>query len=176
MEIARDDRVCASLRWDWKSGIRPEVCFVFVFIYHSLIFIHTAVCFTISTILFPNHNICPSSDLFCTRSASPTLPNLHHLTLNPHPPIAYRPVINLTNPPTPTQSPSRTIRPTSKFNGLSASPPLAISCATASSVLTSPYAGVHEVLSRSRQISPVLKEMLGWIVGVRKVRVGGAEG
>jgi hypothetical protein len=38
------------------------------------------------------------------------------------------------------------------------------------------YAGVHDVLSRSRQISPVLKSMLGWQMGVTKRIEGGALG
>jgi hypothetical protein len=39
-----------------------------------------------------------------------------------------------------------------------------------------PYAGVHDVLSRSRQISPVVNETLGWQQGVLKVIVGGLLG
>jgi hypothetical protein len=38
------------------------------------------------------------------------------------------------------------------------------------------YAGVQEVLSRSRQISPVLKSTLGWQMGVMKRMVGGVRG
>jgi hypothetical protein len=39
-----------------------------------------------------------------------------------------------------------------------------------------PYAGVHDVLRRSRQISPVVKLTLGWQQGVLKVIVGGLLG
>lgn len=38
------------------------------------------------------------------------------------------------------------------------------------------YAGDHDVLSRSRQISPVLKSTFGWQMGVAKVILGGASG
>jgi len=38
------------------------------------------------------------------------------------------------------------------------------------------YAGVHDVLSRSRQISPVLKSTFGWQMGVVKRIVGGVRG
>jgi hypothetical protein len=64
----------------------------------------------------------------------------------------------------------------SRFNGLSASPPALRSCCTASSELTMPYAGVQDVLSRSRQISPVVKATLGWQQGVLKVICGGVLG
>jgi len=64
----------------------------------------------------------------------------------------------------------------SRFNGLSASPPALKSCCTASSELTSPYAGVHEVFSRSRQISPVAKATFGWQQGVLKAICGGVLG
>ena len=43
-------------------------------------------------------------------------------------------------------------------------------------VLEMVYAGVHAVLSRSRQISPVLKSTLGWQMGVTKRMVGGERG
>lgn len=39
-----------------------------------------------------------------------------------------------------------------------------------------PYAGVQDVLSRSRQISPVVKATLGWQQGVLKVICGGVLG
>jgi len=39
-----------------------------------------------------------------------------------------------------------------------------------------PYAGVHDVFSRSRQISPVVNETLGWQQGVLKVIAGGLLG
>lgn len=38
------------------------------------------------------------------------------------------------------------------------------------------YAGDQEVLSRSRQISPVLKSTLGWQMGVIKRMEGGTRG
>lgn len=38
------------------------------------------------------------------------------------------------------------------------------------------YAGDHEVLRRSRQISPVLKSTLGWHIGVMKRIDGGERG
>lgn len=38
------------------------------------------------------------------------------------------------------------------------------------------YAGDQEVLSKSKQISPVLKCTFGWQMGVRKRTVGGARG
>lgn len=111
---------------------------------------------------------------------------VHHLPIpNHHPPsppkltqdpTAYILVYSLTSPSAPTKSPSRTSFAMSKFSGLSASPPALSSCCTASSELTSPYAGVHDVFSRSRQISPVLKETFGWQQGVRKVMVGGLLG
>ena len=90
--------------------------------------------------------------------------------------MAYIRVYNLTNPSAPTRSPSRTSFAMSRFNGLSASPPALSSCCTASSELTIPYAGVHDVLSRSRQISPVEKATLGWQQGVLKVIRGGGLG
>ena len=90
--------------------------------------------------------------------------------------LANTPVKNLTNPSAPTKSPSLTNFATSKFNGLSASPPFAMSCWIASSVLTTPYVGVQLSFSRSRQISPVVKETFGWTQGVWKRMVGGAEG
>ena len=83
---------------------------------------------------------------------------------------------NLTNPSAPTKSPSLTSFAMSRFNGLSASPPALKSCCTASSELTSPYAGVHEVFSRSRQISPVAKATFGWQQGVLKAICGGVLG
>jgi hypothetical protein len=91
-------------------------------------------------------------------------------------PIAYILVYNLTNPSAPTKSPSLINFAISRFNGLSASPPALRSCCTASSELTSPYAGVQEVFSRSRQISPVVKETFGWQQGVWKVILGGLLG
>ena len=104
-----------------------------------------------------------------------SLPKLH--ARNPHhDPIAYILVYNLTSPSAPTKSPSRTSFAISRFNGLSASPPALRSCCTASSELTIPYAGVQEVLSKSRQISPVEKETLGWQQGVLKVIWGGVLG
>lgn len=60
------------------------------------------------------------------------------------------------------------------FKGLSGSPPALNSCCTASSVLTIPYAGVHDVFNKSRQISPVLKLTFGWQIGVWK-RISGGE-
>jgi len=38
------------------------------------------------------------------------------------------------------------------------------------------YAGLQDDFKRSRQISPVLKWMFGWQIGVEKVIVGGARG
>jgi hypothetical protein len=38
------------------------------------------------------------------------------------------------------------------------------------------YAGVHEDLRMSRQISPVLKSTFGWQIGVTKRTVGGERG
>jgi hypothetical protein len=38
------------------------------------------------------------------------------------------------------------------------------------------YAGDQDVLSRSRQISPVLKSTFGWQMGVMKRIVGGESG
>jgi hypothetical protein len=38
------------------------------------------------------------------------------------------------------------------------------------------YAGDHEVLRRSKQISPVLKCTFGWQMGVEKRIVGGESG
>jgi hypothetical protein len=110
----------------------------------------------------------------------PETPRSQNLTQYPNhddeAPIAYILVYNLTSPSAPTKSPSRTSFAISRFNGLSASPPALRSCCTASSELTIPYAGVQEVLSKSRQISPVEKETLGWQQGVLKVIWGGVLG
>lgn len=99
---------------------------------------------------------------------------IHLLPL--HSSIAYILVYSLTSASAPTRSPSLINFAMSKFSGLSASPPALSSCCTASNELTMPYAGVHDVLSRSRQISPVVKLTLGWQQRVLKVIVGGLFG
>lgn len=111
-----------------------------------------------------SHTQFPIPNSKCPLSPPPLAPQL---------PPAYNLVHNRTNPSAPTKSPSLTNLAKSKFNGLSASPPAASNCCTASSELTRPYAGVHEVFRRSRQISPVLKEMFGCAMGVLKVIEGG---
>ena len=63
----------------------------------------------------------------------------------------------------------------STFSGLSGSA-LVNSWCTLVMVVAMVYAGVQLVLSRSRQISPVLKSTLGWQMGVRKRMVGGELG
>lgn len=115
------------------------------------------------------HRKAPSQN---SRFQMTPIPTPHH----DEDPIAYILVYSLTNPSAPTKSPSRTSFAMSRFNGLSASPPALRSCCTASSELTMPYAGVHDVLSRSRQISPVVKATLGWQQGVLKVICGGVLG
>jgi hypothetical protein len=63
----------------------------------------------------------------------------------------------------------------STFSGLSGSA-LVNSWCTLVIVVAMVYAGVQLVLSRSRQISPVLKSTLGWQMGVMKRMVGGELG
>ena len=63
----------------------------------------------------------------------------------------------------------------STFSGLSGSA-LVNSWCTLVMVVAMVYAGVQLVLSRSRQISPVLKSTLGWQIGVMKRMVGGELG
>ena len=63
----------------------------------------------------------------------------------------------------------------STFSGLSGSA-LVNSWCTLVMVVAMVYAGVQLVLSRSRQISPVLKSTLGWQMGVMKRMVGGELG
>ena len=63
----------------------------------------------------------------------------------------------------------------STFSGLSGSA-LVNSWCTLVMIVAMVYAGVQLVLSRSRQISPVLKSTLGWQMGVMKRMVGGELG
>jgi hypothetical protein len=64
---------------------------------------------------------------------------------------------------------------TSTLSGLSGSALVSNWCILVI-VLEMVYAGVQAVLSRSRQISPVLKSTLGWQMGVTKRMVGGERG
>ncbi|EEP75463.1 conserved hypothetical protein [Uncinocarpus reesii 1704] len=74
------------------------------------------------------------------------------------------------------RSPSLNSAATSTFNGLSGRGSLS-NWWMADSVELSVYAGVQcSVVKRVRQISPVVKEMLGWQMGVLKEMVGGERG
>ena len=127
-----------------------------------------------------NQNQTPKQ-IHCMRHPRPTAP--YHLLLRPY---QYADLLffqsnlslivyHLIKLRAPTSSPVLNSCATSTFSGLSGSALVSSWCILVM-VLEMVYAGVHAVLSRSRQISPVLKSTLGWQMGVTKRMVGGERG
>lgn len=94
-----------------------------------------------------------------------------------HAPL-YRPSAHhsSTNLLAPTSSPPRNNAAASTFNGESTSGYASSPSRIARTVSKTLYAGVQASLSKSRQISPVSRCILGWTMGVRKRIEGGACG